>query len=507
MDKRIFSNKHFFLLVSLSLSSFTHLINPIGWPSLYYDEGIYMLRAMHLMNGLGPQEEPTFYDHPYFGQIFLAGVLSLIGYPHVFGPQIGNTNSLEMLYLIPRIIMGIIAVVDTFLIFQISDRIYNKRVALIASIIFGVTPLSWLLRWILLDSILVPFLLLSILLAVISNNYLKSNNGSRQGISLFLLSGMSLGLAIFTKIPAFVMIPLTGFLTFRNAKRSINMVRFWFLPIILIPMIWPAYSIVNGQFTSWWEGVYYQTHREGQMLAESFQTILFKDDPMFLVLGIAGLTMAVIKKDLFVLLWIIPFLLFFLGIGWVSLYHWIPLIPAFSISIAAMIDELLKRCQKKRIIKTFPLTLVIALTIGSIGLVTTKQIITKNVNSTHFEAAAHLISYLSTIKDKSNTNSEITVIADPFYLWIAKYVFNLDFNYKTYYNANTIGNRTVVVFDKDFRKAMSEDADLDGEISQMHDSKNPHVVYIAWENPGKTYNVTIVDYSQYPANQKMHPYP
>ncbi len=175
MGRIIYDNKYFFLLVSLILSSFTHLFNPIGWPGLYYDEGIYMGRALHLINGLGPQEDPTFYDHPYFGQFFLAGIFSLIGYPHIISLQIGNINSIEMLYFIPRIIMGLLAVVDTFLIFQISERVYNKKVALIASIIFGITPLSWLLRWILLDSILLPFLLLSILLAIISNNYLKNN--------------------------------------------------------------------------------------------------------------------------------------------------------------------------------------------------------------------------------------------------------------------------------------------------------------------------------------------
>ena len=93
------NNKYFFLLVSLILSSLTHLFNPIGWPGLYYDEGIYLGRSMHLMNGLGPQEDPTFYDHPYFGQFFLAGIFSLIGYPHTINPQIGNTISIEMLYL------------------------------------------------------------------------------------------------------------------------------------------------------------------------------------------------------------------------------------------------------------------------------------------------------------------------------------------------------------------------------------------------------------------------
>ncbi len=100
-------------------------------------------------------------------------------------------------------------------------------------------------------------------------------------------------------------------------------------------MMWPAYSIINGQFINWLSGVYYQTHRESQPLVNSFQTILFKVDPIFLILGIAGLIMAVIKRDLLVLFWIIPFFLFFYIIGWVSLYHWIPLIPAFSIAIGA----------------------------------------------------------------------------------------------------------------------------------------------------------------------------
>lgn len=256
-----------------------------------------MRRAMHLMNGLGPQEDPSFYDHPYFGQFFLAGIFSLIGFPHIISSQIGNTTSIEMLYFVPRIIMGLIAIIDTFLIFQISERLYNKKVALISSVIFGVTPLSWLLRWILLDSILLPFLLLAILFTIISNNYLKRNERN-SGTILFISSGLSLGLAIFTKIPAFVIIPLTGYLIFKNTDRSAKRISLWLLFVIVIPMIWPAYSIINGQFINWVTGVYYQTHRESQPLVNSFQTILFKDDPVFLILGIAGLIMAVLKKIL-----------------------------------------------------------------------------------------------------------------------------------------------------------------------------------------------------------------
>ena len=71
-----------FLCIPLVLSSFTHLLNAPGFPDIFYDEGIYMRRAMHMLEGLGPQEG-SFYDHPYFGQMFLAGVLWLAGYQHL----------------------------------------------------------------------------------------------------------------------------------------------------------------------------------------------------------------------------------------------------------------------------------------------------------------------------------------------------------------------------------------------------------------------------------------
>ena len=322
---------------------------------------------------------------------------------------------------------------------------------------------------------------------------------------MFLSSGISLGLAIFTKIPAFVMIPLTGFLIFRNNDKSLKRIRLWLIPVILIPMMWPAYSVVNGQFTNWLAGVYYQTHRESQPLAISFQTILFKDDPMFLALGIAGLIMAIIKRDFFILLWVIPFFLFFYIIGWVSLYHWIPLIPAFSIAAGAMIEGILKRFQGKRTVKIFLSTFTMALIIGSAGLANTTSIVTRSVNSAHFEAAAHLYSYLSNIyNNKTNPNSKVTVIADPFYTWIAKYVFKLDYDYKSYYNVDNTGNRTILVVDRDLRESMSKNDDSAKRINQIYHSKQSHIVYVAWENPNSRngYNVSIIDYSQPTANPK-----
>ena len=147
--------------------AFTHLFNPAGFPPLHPDEGHYMQRVMQVLKGMDPQETastyPHPYDHPYFGQLFLAAALGLVGYPHTFIPSSSfshsNTivyhnlvKSIQMLYLVPRVIMGLLAIVDTFLVYKIAERRYSRNVAVIASVLFAVTPSLLYSRWILLVS-------------------------------------------------------------------------------------------------------------------------------------------------------------------------------------------------------------------------------------------------------------------------------------------------------------------------------------------------------------------
>ena len=70
--------KYWILFAILSLSSFTHLWNPVGFPDIFFDEGVYVRRAMHMLQESNPQEA-YLYDHPYFGQIILASAMSKIG--------------------------------------------------------------------------------------------------------------------------------------------------------------------------------------------------------------------------------------------------------------------------------------------------------------------------------------------------------------------------------------------------------------------------------------------
>ena len=436
----------FLLVIPCILAAFTHLWNPVGFPDgPSNDEGIYIRRAMHVLIGQGPQES-LLYDHPYFSQLFLAGALALIGYPDSLHPSVGDVHSIQALYLIPRILMGLLAVADTFLIYKISEVRYNNRkVAFIASILFAVMPLTaWLLRRVWLEPIQLPFILSSILFALYTRNPItkESNieNNNNKKIPLALLSGIFLGLAIFTKIPAVTMIPLVGFLIYQNNNNNRTLtLGLWFIPVILIPLIWPAYATYSGQFDLWLDGVLWQTHRGVQTLFSSLKYD-FQIDPVLVLLGIAGLMFVAIKRDLFLLLWTIPFLIFLYLIGFVSQWHFIPIIPAACIAAARFINYLSNRIISKKKIQRVLLPFIIISGIVIFGLTSTTMPIATNDNSSYFEAAAFVVQYLhndsnSNADNNYYNNNKITVISNPFYSWIPLDVFHLNHNYYVdYYN-------------------------------------------------------------------------
>jgi hypothetical protein len=384
----------------------------MGFPDIFYDEGIYMRRTMHVLEGLGLQES-YFYDHPFFGQLFLAATLGIIGYPESLNPTSGDAHSIEMLYAIPRTIIGILAVIDTLLIYRISERCYNWKVALFASLLYAVMPITWITRRILLDSILLPFVLSSILFAI----YLGYSNRKFVAISL---SGISLGLAIFTKIPIVTMIPLVAFLIFMNSNKNFKMVGLWLIPVILIPLIWPIHAAFFGQFDLWLKDVIWQIQRQNSGFS-SIVIFFFLVDPVLLILSSAGIVFAAIKKNYFLLLWIIPFLVFLSVIGFVQYFYWIPILPAFCIAAAVFMIHLLEKVT----ISKFRTMLLFA-TISSIiifGLVNNTLLITSDVSSAQYQASAFIPKYIQE-KNYNNGNYDVTLISSPVYSWIFNYVFN-----------------------------------------------------------------------------------
>jgi Dolichyl-phosphate-mannose-protein mannosyltransferase len=429
-----------FLLIPIFLSAYTHLWNPLGFPSIHIDEAHYMRRAMLVIQGMGPQESaasgyPRTYDHPYFGQLFLGGVLSLIGYPDILKPG-SDEQSIKSLHMVPRLLMGILAIIDTFLIFKLAQRRYGMVVAMIASVLFAVMPMTWILRRVYLDTILMPLMLSSIFFALYlrPNDLAKTAEGDKYKLSqgaLVLLSGIFLGLAIYTKVPAFTMMPLVGCIVFFNSKRRLKSLGIWLIPVILIPLLWPLYSVAAGQADLWIYWVIWQTERN-RPLSVSL-TNFFQIDPVIAIIGIAGLIWTALKKDFFPLLWVAPFLIFSYFIGWVQYFHLIVIFPAFCIASAVLLDGLqkfirqrLKTSQRSKLI-SYAAFLIIAI----FGLIISSILVNTDVNRSYYKIYAIIA---ENIPNVSNGNEKqmgnVTVIGSHWWVWdsywITQYVLKKD---------------------------------------------------------------------------------
>jgi hypothetical protein len=483
-----------YIAVPLVLSAFMHLWNPVGFPLADQDEGHYMRRAMQVLEGLGPQD-PGYvhpYDHPYFGQLLLASVFKVIGYPDLLQPKVGDIHSIEMLYFIPRFLMGVLAVIDTFLVYKIAETRYNRKVAFIAATLFAVMPFSWILRRVILDSIQLPLILLSILFALYTSNSTtlkvvyskKIVKYSPQNLNILttFLSGIFLGLAIFMKIPAFSIVPLIALIYAYN--KNFKAIGLWLVPVVLIPMIWPAYAMSQGQFDEWVDGVKWQTDRGyNRPLSYEMRTMFFKIDPLLLALAVIGIIYAWIKRDYFLLLWAIPYLIILFLVDWVYFFHFILVFPAFCIATALLFTDLAKKKFKARILRPLIFSLVGVIVIY--GSINSLMLITTNLNSSYFDLVSSVsrqlpsrdsndnsynnddsynnYNYDNNYYDNNYSNKTVTLVGPnggwSFY-WVIKYAFDRDVEYEwfeyqvDYIKGPITSKKFLLMVDREMRSAI-----------------------------------------------------
>jgi hypothetical protein len=107
----------------------------------------------------------------------------------------------------------------------------------------------------------------------------------------------------------------------------------------------------------------------------------------------------------------------------------------------------------KQKIRATSLPIITISAIAVFGFVNTIMMIAISTNSPYFEALSFLVHYLH---DAGNNGKEdgqrVSVIANPFYLWIPKYVFNLDNDYIGYYDNKLPikNNKVLAVLDQGF---------------------------------------------------------
>ncbi len=489
--------KILFPLLILALTSFTHLWNPIGFPAVHIDEGIYMFRAMHLLNNGNLDWDAQMYDHPYFGPIFLGTVLFAINFPGIVNTDIIQNGEFGLTYMIPRILIGVLAVLDTLLIYAITKIRYGTNAAFISSLLFSVMPLTWSIRRVYLESILLPFLLFGILLIsyVGSLHNLENRTQPKPPILknknlIVTVSGFVIGLAIFTKIPIVTMIPLLTYYIYRF-NNNLKIVVLFIIPALLIPLIWPAYAIYNNEFDQWLNGILIQINRENSAIPFALYEML-SIDPILILITLVGMIFAITRKDYFLVLWVAPFILFFsLFIDYASWFHLIPIIGAFCISSGVFIDWLIKKSGRWRIMTISAVTLVmLAGLISTVSVITTDvsafqiqifsylqmnllqdtedSIIPKSTRQSSFQTSSNYITENHNVNIRSNDStarelnnsdaSSTTIVSSPIYSWVYRYIYNNNNTWTSYTNAETIQTDNVIlIVDRYFREYLTKD--------------------------------------------------
>jgi hypothetical protein len=266
-------------------------------------------------------------------------------------------------------------------------------------------------------------ILSSILFAVYINksNGVTINKNNKIDINdlLILFSGVLLGMAIFTKIPAISMIPLVAFLILRT-HRNKKVLLIWFCPVIMIPLIWPAYSIAAGQFQYWWDTISLQSSREGVPILKTL-SILKDIDPVLSALTGGSLIFALLKRDRLILFWAFPSIIFLMIVGrnWAPYLLFIPLIPLFCIASGVLIFDILNRIKTKNLHRVLPWTAIAAL--GIFGLISTGMVITTNVTSGQLQ----IIKFVQRDFEFDNPrHARVMLVSNPIYTWLFKYVYD-----------------------------------------------------------------------------------
>lgn len=435
-------HKLFLLLIPLLLSGFIHLWNPVGYPDVFFDEGIYMRRAVNLLETGNPQEGNV-YDHPYFGQIAIASVLAITNYSDIKPDT--NPESLQSLYWIPRIFMGVLAVLDTFLIYKIVQIRYGGIASFLSASLFAVLPFTWIFKRILLDSIVVPLVLGAILLAIYSTK-------TKQKRVLIIFSGCLLGLAVFTKIPAFTMIFVVAWIIYTDRKK-ISDILLLLIPFALIPLIWPVNAIILDQFDLWQKGVLWQAHRTNSVLdIFGFLAVI---DPMMFVLGLSGIIIAALRKDKFLLLWFIPFIVFLSVVGYKQYFHWMIVVPAMCIAAGILLESI----RKWNIIKKTTYAWIISAVL-IFGFVSTTLLIINDVSINQFQALSYVL---------ENYDDRVTILTSPVYSWILYEVFERentpkDYSFILFYPPDT--EKTVIMVDEHYRIDLARGPQLQNAIDR-----------------------------------------
>ena len=393
-----------FLIVFLAII-FNSCFGLVSFPEYFWDEGVYVDRAINFAKTFQMYQDPNYIDHPPLGWIIPSLLFTVIGFPYfIIHLQTHDMNlQVLLLFLIPRLVAVSYIISIAILVYKLSDRLYNnKKFALISLATFGLIPAFWPFRNLLLDPLMILFVLVSLFLIIPRND----NHSSK---SKLIFSGFLFGCALLVKFSAILFLPAMIIYVLRNKVQHRII---WSIPLIVTLLSWIVAMSSQHDLSQILSTQIWQVSRVSPLPYGIALQILASILPIGLVFGITGIVQLVKKKQFFALLLSVPYLGFLFRGGFVGFVHTIPILPILSIFSGKPLYEFTNRVFRTKSIqksdRTFDLLLIV-LVLSSIGI--TIWLTSFDAGLAQREAMVYLVNTLP-------KNS--TLVTNPGYGWVIK---------------------------------------------------------------------------------------
>lgn len=187
-------------LATIVLVVMSHAWNMFGYPYYENDEATYISRAFNFANE-GELDVYTYrYDHAPLGWMLMSAWLLLTGEDRLF----------PSLLVSGRVFMFLLFLACTYMVYVLTKRVTsgNRMAALAAALLFSLSPLAiYFHRRILLDNIMTFWVMLSLILATQPKAKLRN----------FILSALTFGVAVLTKLNAIFFLPAFLYIIWKKA--------------------------------------------------------------------------------------------------------------------------------------------------------------------------------------------------------------------------------------------------------------------------------------------------
>jgi len=325
---------------------FTVLVTiELAYMGVQWDEITHLNGGSLLLRG---EYQEYFASYAFYPPIFDLVTASLFG---IFGISVFTA----------RLVSTIFAVLSLIIVFEIANKMYGQKIALISAILFGVMPgFVWLSRVAMIETMLVFFFTTSM--------YFFYNWMSCHKNKDLILSGLMLGVGFLVKYQMIIagVIMLTSiFVLGRDyLKTKLSKIPLFLIAVVLvvIPWIFVSYQIYTSGMLDQWIYAIGIGNPEKSLYSIRFPIPIFYFIEMtwpyenvhpislFLYLiGLGGLGVFSLRRkveDKFLLIWFGVVFVFFTII---ANKHWryvIPLFPILAISAANLIDFIYSKLQK-----------------------------------------------------------------------------------------------------------------------------------------------------------------